>query len=122
MMKKTMVLGATPNPQRYAYMAAQRLVENNFEIVPVGVRSGQVAGEEILDLKLQPMITDIHTITIYIGPTHQVQWYDYMLAINPKRMIFNPGTENQELESLFAGQGIEVLRACTLVMLSVGNY
>ena len=122
MMKKTMILGATPNPSRYAYLAANMLVENNFEIVPVGIKTGLVAGEKILDLKSKPIITDIHTITLYIGPANQAQWYDYMLDINPQRVIFNPGTENHILENLAANQGIEVLRACTLVMLSVGNY
>lgn len=122
MMKKTMVLGATPNPARYAYRAAHMLVENNFEIVPVGIKTGVVAGEKILDLKLKPVMNDIHTITLYIGPVNQPQWYDYMLSINPRRVIFNPGTENRILENLVENQGIEVLRACTLVMLSVGNY
>ena len=117
-----MILGASTNPARYAYMAAQMLVENNYEIVPVGIKTGTVAGEQILDLNLRPMVANIHTITLYIGPTNQVQWYDYVLNINPRRVIFNPGTENQELESLAANQGIEVLKACTLVMLSVGNY
>ncbi|MCG8320208.1 MAG: CoA-binding protein [Cytophagales bacterium] len=121
-MKKTMVLGATPNPARYAYRAAHMLVENNFEIVPVGIKTGVVAGEKILDLKLKPVMNDIHTITLYIGPVNQPQWYDYMLSINPRRVIFNPGTENRILENLAENQGIEVLRACTLVMLSVGNY
>lgn len=117
-----MVLGATPNPTRYAYMAAHMLVENNFEIVPVGIKTGSVAGKQILDLRLKPIITDIHTVTLYIGPDNQPQWYDYLLGINPKRVIFNPGTENHFLENMASQQGIEVLRACTLVMLSVGNY
>lgn len=117
-----MVLGATPNPTRYAYMAAHMLVEKNIEIVPVGIKTGLVAGEQILDLKSRPFIKDIHTITLYIGPANQVQWYDYMLDVNPKRVIFNPGTENHVLENMVADRGIEVLRACTLVMLSVGNY
>ncbi|MDN5212107.1 CoA-binding protein [Fulvivirgaceae bacterium BMA12] len=121
-MKKTMVLGATPNPARYAYLAAQMLVENKIEIVPVGIKSGTVAGEKILDLKTQPLIADIHTITLYIGPGNQPQWYDYILTINPQRVIFNPGTENPVLESMVSDQGVEVLKACTLVMLSVGNY
>ncbi len=117
-----MVLGATPNPARYAYLAAQMLVEKEIEMVPVGIKSGTVAGEKILDLKNQPFIADIHTITLYIGPGNQPQWYDYILTINPQRVIFNPGTENPVLESMVSDHGVEVLKACTLVMLSVGNY
>jgi len=121
-MKKTVIIGATTNPARYAYLAAQRLKEKNEEFVPVGIKKGEVAGQEIIDLREKPPIDDVHTVTLYIGPQNQPQWYDYIISLNPKRIIFNPGTENSELENLATEAGIETISACTLVMLQVGNY
>jgi len=118
--KKTLILGASTNPERYAYRAAQELTANGYEIVPVGIRSGEVFGKSIItDKSIQP---DIDTITLYLGVQHQSDWYDYILDTKPERIIFNPGTENAELSQLAEHQGIEVEFACTLVMLSVGNY
>ncbi len=121
-MKKTVVLGATTNPSRYAYLAAHRLHEAGVDFVPVGIKRGQVAGQPIQDLRQQPPVTDVHTLTLYIGTANQPEWYDYMMALKPSRIIFNPGTENHELAQMAQQQGIEVVEACTLVMLSVGNY
>ncbi|MEH0156557.1 CoA-binding protein [Limibacter armeniacum] len=119
-MKKTLILGATPNPERYAYRAAHKLTEHGHEIVPVGIKKGEVAGQQILN----EMGThdDVHTVTLYVGPQHQPEWYDYILGLNPERIIFNPGTENPELEQRAQAQGVEVVEGCTLVMLSVGTY
>ena len=120
MSKRTLILGATTNPSRYAYRAANDLTENGHEIIPVGIKKGSVFGEEIINTKeLQP---DIDTITLYIGVRHQSEWYDYILDTKPNRIIFNPGTENPELAQLAEHQGVEVEFACTLVMLSVGSY
>lgn len=119
-MKKTLVLGATPNPSRTAYTAVQRLTSAGFEVVNVGIREGEVAGIPIHTDR--PKLEDIHTITMYISPKHQADWYDYILAQNPQRIIFNPGTENPELAQMAKKQNIEVENACTLVMLSVGVY
>lgn len=116
-MKKTVVIGATPNPSRYAYLAASMLAEYNFETVLLGIKKGDVEGNEILNIRERPEISDVHTITLYIGPQRQPEWYDYLLGLKPKRIIFNPGTENQEFEKLAADQGIEALEACTLVLL-----
>lgn len=121
-MKKTVVIGATPNSARYAYLASTRLKSYGHEIVPVGIRKGEIAGEEILDLRTQPDIDDVHTITLYIGPQNQDQWEDYILSLKPKRIIFNPGTESRSLYAKAQSQGIETAYACTLVMLSAGTY
>lgn len=121
-MKKTVIVGATPNTSRYAYMAAERLTEHEHEIVPVGIKKGQVFGKDILPIRELPEIADVHTITMYIGARHQQEYYEYLLALNPKRIIFNPGTENQEFMSMAEEKGIEVVPGCTLVMLGVGNY
>ncbi len=120
MKKKTLILGATPNPERYAYLAANRLVNHGHPIINVGIKAGEVAGVPIE----QPEIIhpDIDTLTLYIGPANQAAYYDYILKTKPKRIIFNPGTENPELESLAKENGIETTEACTLVMLSTGQY
>jgi uncharacterized protein len=121
-MKKTVIIGATPNPIRYAYLAAEMLIEYGHEIVPVGIRKGQVFGKEIIDISGKPMIKDLDTVTLYINPQRQQQWQDYILSLEPKRIIFNPGTENVEFERLAEQNGIEALRACTLVMLRSKQY
>ena len=119
-MKKTLVLGATDNPARYAYRAVHQLKSHGHEVVPVGIRKGAVAGLEIRNDR--PAAEDVDTVTLYVGPQNQPAWYDYILDLNPKRIIFNPGTENPELEELAHQRGIQTEEACTLVMLSVGQY
>ncbi len=120
--KKTVIVGATTNPSRYAFMAAEKLLENHYEIVPIGVKSGEVFGEPILNIGSRPLIGDVDTITLYIGPQHQPEHYEYLLSLKPKRVIFNPGTENVEFEKKVEESGAEALEACTLVMLSTGQY
>jgi predicted CoA-binding protein len=118
--KKTLVLGASDNPARYSFRAVHQLKNHGHEVVPVGIRKGQVAG---LDIALdRPQSADIDTVTLYVGPQNQPAWYDYILNLNPKRIIFNPGTENPELEKLAQQRGIQTEEACTLVMLSIGQY
>ncbi|MBT9394172.1 CoA-binding protein [Hymenobacter sp. NST-14] len=119
-MKKTLVLGATDNPARYAYRAVHQLQQHGHEVVPVGIRKGHVAGLEIRNDR--PAADAVDTVTLYVGPQNQPAWYDYILDLNPKRIIFNPGTENPELEELAQQRGIRTEEACTLVMLSVGQY
>lgn len=121
-MKKTVIIGATPNVYRYAYMAAESLTDHGHEIVPVGIKKGEVFDKTILNLQDKPIIEDVDTVTMYIGPQHQEEWMDYIVGLNPKRIIFNPGTENIEFERYATKRGVEVEQACTLVMLSVGNY
>src|ERR1700744_4334001 len=118
--KKTLVLGATPDPARYAYLAANRLVKSGHSIVNVGIKTGEVAGVPIE--KPETIHNDIDTITLYVGPMNQPPLYDYIINTHPKRIIFNPGTENTELRKMAEEKGIETEYACTLVMLSVGQY
>jgi|SRR5690606_169362 len=119
-MKKTLVLGATPNPGRYANLASTRLISHGHPVVNVGLKKGEAAGVPIE--KPEIIHPDIHTITMYVGPQNQPPLYDYILKTNPKRIIFNPGAENPELEAMAQERGIETIEACTLVMLSIGNY
>jgi predicted CoA-binding protein len=118
--KKTLILGATPDSSRYAYLAANRLVRTGHPIVNVGIKKGEVAGVAIEPA--EDVHSDIDTITLYIGTRNQPPLYDYILATNPKRIIFNPGTENPELRRMAQERGIETISACTLVMLSTGEY
>jgi predicted CoA-binding protein len=118
--KKTLVLGATPDTSRYAYLAANRLAKHGHAIVNVGLKKGEVAGVAIE--KPEAIHDDIDTITLYVGPRNQPPLYDYILNTHPKRIIFNPGTENYELQKLAEEKGIETQYACTLVLLSIGEY
>ncbi len=121
-MKKTVIIGASPNPSRYSYRAAEILIKYNHEFIPVGIKKGDLFGKQILSIRERPIISDIDTITLYIGPLHQTEWYNYLIDLKPKRIIFNPGTENFEFEQLAENRGIEVIEACTLVLLSTGQY
>ena len=117
---KTVVLGASPNPGRYSYLATNLLQKNGIETIPVGLRDGEINGLKIHSDR--PTVEDVHTITLYVGPQHQSVYYDYILSLSPKRIIFNPGTENEELMKLTAAQGIHNEVACTLVLLNLGIY
>jgi len=119
-MKKTLVLGATPDSSRYAYLASNKLVRHGHEIVNVGIKKGEVAGVPIEEAK--ELHQDVDTVTLYVGTRNQPPLYDYILGTNPKRIIFNPGTENDELEEMARKRGIETVEGCTLVMLSTGQY
>jgi predicted CoA-binding protein len=101
-------------------VAANRLAGHQHPIVPIGNRHGRVAGTEIL--LNQPPVDDVHTVTLYINPLRQPAYYDYVVQLKPQRVIFNPGTENPEFEQLLRQHGIEAIEACTLVMLSTGQY
>lgn len=122
MKKKTVIVGATPNSARYAYLAAHMLKEYNHEIVPVGIRNGSVGGVPIADIRQRPAISDVDTVTLYIAPRHQPPLYDYIIGLKPKRIIFNPGTENEEFEKLAEENGIEATQACTLVLLRSNQF
>ena len=119
-MKNTLIIGATTNPARYAYLAAQKLKSQGHSIINVGIKSGEVAGIPIE--KPGVIHSDIDTITLYIGPDLQDQYFDYILKTHPKRVIFNPGTENDALEKVLKANDIESLEACTLVLLATGQY
>lgn len=120
MAKKTLVLGASPNPKRYSYLAVMSLREHGFDVVAIGKR-----GEKIADVPIQKtmiQIDDIHTVTLYLRDSRQKEYYDYIIGLKPKRIIFNPGTSNPELTQLAKSNGIETINACTLVMLSTGQF
>lgn len=119
-MKKTLILGASTNPARYSYLVANKLVRKGYPIVNVGRKVGKVAGVEIEPMGVAH--TDIDTITLYVGPQNQQPYYDYILQTKPKRVVFNPGTENPELMEKLESSGIEGIEACTLVMLNTGQY
>ncbi|HDP75749.1 MAG TPA: CoA-binding protein [Bacteroidales bacterium] len=120
LLPKTLVLGASQKPKRYSYLAIRSLRKHGIEVVAIGVRKGMVDDVEI-QTELQD-IPDIHTVTLYLGPHNQTPYYNYILNLEPKRIIFNPGTENPELEKLAREHGIDVIEGCTLVMLSNGTY
>ena len=117
---KTLVIGASINPERYAYKAVNLLVKNEIEVVPMGVKPGLVANLSIVS----PFIVqvNIHTITLYIVASKQEPYFDFILKINPKRVLFNPGTENPKLAKLLNEKGIIWENACTLVLLSTNQY
>lgn len=119
-MKKTLVFGASPNPQRYAHIAAKRLLDHGHPIAMVGRREGMVRDEPILTN--WPLVEGVDTITMYMGPSNQREFYDYLLSHKPRRIIFNPGTENPELYALAQARGIATEEACTLVLLAAGVY
>ena len=118
--KKTLVLGGSENPDRYSNMAIKLLQKKGFEVVSVGNKKGQVGTVKIENHPV--LFEDINTITLYLGPRNQPPFYDYILDLKPKRIIFNPGTENEELRSMAESKGIETEEACTLVLLNLGQY
>jgi len=120
MEKKTLVLGASLKPQRFAYKAIIKLTRYNIPVVAVGMREGSIG--EVRIEKPFPEVHGIHTITLYIGKKNQPFFLDYILKVNPVRVIFNPGTENPEMEKLLEAKGIEVVHNCMLVMLSKGVF
>ena len=118
--KPTVVIGASPNTDRYSYKATISLQNHNHTVYPIGIRNGKINDLDIITSK--PNIDNIDTVTLYIGADNQPAWFDYIFSLNPKRIIFNPGTENPEFEALDISKGIEVLDACTLVLLSINQY
>lgn len=118
--KKTLIIGASTNPDRYAFRAATALNNNGHSFVPFGVKKGEVIGQEILNDF--PLDEEIDTVTMYVNPKLQEQYYNDILKLNPKRIIFNPGTENDTLRDLAEDAGIETEYACTLVLLASGQY
>lgn len=120
MKNKTLVLGASDKPGRYSNMAMLRLQSKGHAVVAVGRKAGTVSGMDIQTTI--PQTDDIDTVTLYLNPDHQQPYYEQILSLNPKRIIFNPGTENEEFEDMATAQGIKVMEACTLVMLGTGQY
>lgn len=120
MSKKTLVLGASLKPHRYSNIAIHRLVDYNHDVVAYGMRIGEVSGISI-DTELK-FYEDIDTVTLYLNPERQKEFYDYILSLHPKRVIFNPGTENPEFQQILNENDISFEDACTLVLLSINQY
>jgi predicted CoA-binding protein len=118
--KKTLILGASANPSRYSNLAIRRLRGFGHPVVAIGRRKSAVDDVPITTEKTPT--ADIDTVSLYLNAIHQREYYDYILSLHPKRIIFNPGAENQELENLAKANNIQPLEACTLVMLSTGQY
>ncbi|HRN49057.1 MAG TPA: CoA-binding protein [Niabella sp.] len=118
--KKTLILGASANPQRYSYLALNRLRDAGHEVVAIGKKNTMVKDVPV-DTEKKPY-PGVHTVTLYLNPAHQKEYYDYILSLHPQRIIFNPGAENEHLLRMDNAQGIETLEAFTLVLLSTGQY
>ena len=120
MQKNTLVLGASDNPSRYSFLAIKKLRAHHHPVFAIGRKKSIVADVNIETE--QRMFEEIDTITLYLNPKHQIEYYNYILSLNPARIIFNPGTENEELSEMAALNNIVTIEACTLVMLSTNQY
>lgn len=119
-MKNTLVLGASLKPNRYSNLAINRLVTYNHLVVAIGLRKGEVAGVEISTEKVP--YKNVDTVTLYLNPSRQQEYYEYIISLQPQRVIFNPGTENPEFYELLRNKNIQVEVACTLVLLGTNQY
>jgi uncharacterized protein len=119
--KVTLVLGASPNPERYSNRAVKSLKNRNIPVIAVGKRESYID-----DVRISKGLPDkpgpIHTVSLYLNAANQKEYYCFILSLNPKRVIFNPGTENDDFAELLMSEGIEVVSGCMLVMLSCGNF
>lgn len=118
--KKTLIIGASENPERYANMAFHKLTQYGHKVEMIANKDGIINNIPIQ--KGTPHFDDIDTITLYLNPKNQEAYYNYILSLNPKRIIFNPGTENPALVKMAENNGIQTLEACTLVLLSIGKF
>ena len=120
MEKTTLIIGASTNPERYSYKAAERLISHGHAIKMIGRREGVLFENKIYDSLEQ--FDDIDTVTLYVGPQHQPAYYDYIVSLDPRRVIFNPGTENPDFYDILKKADITCEVACTLVLLSTDQY
>jgi len=120
MNKTTLVLGASTNPSRYSNLAINKLRRYDHPVVAIGKRNGMI-GDTPVETNTRK-IDDLDTVTLYINPNNQKQYYQYIMDLKPRRLIFNPGTENEELADMARKEGIQPIEACTLVLLSTGQY
>lgn len=119
-MRNVMVLGASPNRQRFSNTCVKSLIRYGYQVIPLGIREGEIAGKPIRIDK--PMLKNIHTVTIYLNPQKQQEYYDYILGLRPQRIIFNPGAENPEFKEKALEKDVEVVEDCTLIMLNSGYF
>jgi predicted CoA-binding protein len=121
MEKTTMVLGASPRPERFSYDAVRSLQGKNIPVIALGKRDAEI-GDTIIRKGMPSGITGVHTVTLYLSAGNQKEYYGYVLSLNPKRIIFNPGTANPEFADMARRKGIEVVNDCMLVMLKRGTF
>jgi uncharacterized protein len=119
-MSLVVVLGASPNPDRFSYKAVRRLLRQNYQVVAIGKREGMIDNTPIITG--QPPLDGVHTVLIYLASYHQGEIFDYVLSLRPKRVVFNPGTESPEFEEFLESYDIQVVRDCSLVMLATGRF
>ena len=120
MIKSTLVIGASLKESRYSNICVKTLVSGQFPVSAIGLREGSI--DQIPVQSGFPELNNIHTVTLYLGSGNQKSWYNYILKLNPKRVIFNPGAENEEFEALLSDAGIEVVEGCTIVMVNSGTF
>jgi predicted CoA-binding protein len=120
MKENVLVMGASMNPARYSFKAMNMLLEYGHRVVGFGLKKGEIRGAKIVDVL--PEIQGLDTVTLYMGPKNQPPYYDYIISSKPKRVIFNPGTENPEFMEMLKNAGIESEIACTLVLLRTNQY
>lgn len=120
MAKTTLVLGASVKPDRYANMAVRRLVAHGHPVIAIGRRAGHI--DETVIVTSIPEHVEIDTVTMYLSAANQLPWREALIALRPKRVIFNPGAENPALARELEAMGCEPIEACTLVMLAAGTY
>lgn len=119
-MKPTVVFGASTKPERYSYKAIHSLLQHGHQVYAQSIAAGELQG---ITFDTAPVAyANIHTVSLYVGPQNQPQYYDYIESLNPRRVIFNPGTENPEFEQRLQAKGIEATEACTLVLLATGQF
>jgi uncharacterized protein len=118
--KKTLVLGASDNPERYSFLAVNRLRSLSHPVVAIGRKKTKVSDVEV-DIEKKPY-PGVDTVSVYLNPTNQKEYYEYVQSLHPRRIIFNPGAENQEWSDLAKANGIQPVEACTLVLLSTGQF
>ncbi len=119
-MKKVLVIGASENIARYSYLAIEKLRKYNYPVIAIGSKKGKVNDVDIITE--HPSLNNIDTVTLYLNKKKQKEYYEYILSLHPKRIIFNPGTENDEFAEIAQTNGIKALEACTLVMLNTGQF
>lgn len=119
-MSLIVVLGASPNSDRFSNKAVKRLVRQNYKVVAIGKRPGMI--ENIPIITEQPPLDDVHTVVMYLAPYHQGEIFDYVISLHPRRVIFNPGTESPEFDEFLESYNVEIVHDCTLVMLATGKF
>ncbi len=119
-MKKTLIIGASTNPERYSFKAINSLVNHKHSVVAIGTKLGEVAGIKIQTKSI--LFDKIHTVSLYLNAVAQRDYYNYIINLRPKRVVFNPGTENQEFYQLLKANSIKYEEACTLVLLATNQY